>query len=425
MESLFTWRIDEITWPLAISWLLGGTAVFLFVFRTQPRWRLAALVFLVAAGFVPLVAGSQASALTAWLVLMLVWGVAWTLSTPADDSVWPKLKWLLLSVPFIWLAAINQTNQPTMSQTAVLLAALPQLGVWPVHGWRQINTPATGFTALLQTAPVLAGAVWLARWLVPASSHNLLVTVVGLGSLLAGVYLVWRHLASPIVGVAVTQAGFILLAAQWATPSAVLAETRVLLLVVTILVLTANQPIGRGRWWRIVPPLVALAALAGLPLTAGFAGRAALYTAWLNNGNGLLLLVAALLHIPLITAVFLSIWQNETVTETADPMLEVATWLPVAGLFSFSLNSHLLAVVAILLPALLGVLIPWRWPNLTTLREAVAQAFPFLWVRQGWQLAQQLGRGAGAALREAALILEGEGGLLWLLLFIFIYWIIR
>jgi hypothetical protein len=93
----------------------------------------------------------------------------------------------------------------------------------------------------------------------------------------------------------------------------------------------------------------------------------------------------------------------------------------------------LLIAVGVLgaLAALLPVVSIW-WParSVTSVQrrwDGVAGRW-HEWQVSGGRLAdglRQVIRGAGAALREAATILEGEGGLLWLLLLVVVFWLAR
>ena len=250
---------------------------------------------------------------------------------------------------------------------------------------------------------------------------------------------------------ALVQTSIILLAGVWAGPAAVIAEVRVLVLAVGMLFLVDGRPISRVRWWRAIGPMVAVAALAGLPLTAGFAGRAALYDAWLANGRFVLVLVAALLHVPLVAAVLLLLWPRTEVARSGDrPQLEAEAARSgdrpqlvegTAGNVIAREAGLLLAAVGLLSLSGLGQTGPITWLALGAAaaagfalsrfigevreaRAALRQAFTVNLPLETFVVTlRRLGQGIKAVLGEAVLILEGEGGLLWLLVLVVVFWL--
>jgi len=179
--------------------------------------------------------------------------------------------------------------------------------------------------------------------------------------------------------------------------------------------------------------LLALLALVGLPLTAGFSGRSALYEAWLGQERWILLLVSALLHILLAMAAaraFLNrrARQNEIPKMTPENLLPLAISLfPALGLLSIGrlASTPVLAWIAILLPIVAGSLLAYFVGDLAQLRPALREAFSFKVPGLQDVQARRFAPRVGQAVREAASILEGEGGFLWLLLFLVILWLAR
>ena len=171
--------------------------------------------------------------------------------------------------------------------------------------------------------------------------------------------------------------------------------------------------------------LVILAALAGVPLTATFASRAGLYTSWLADGRWALVLVLALLHVPLIMAgVWLLSKPEEAATSrtSQDWLREALPIVPALGLFSVSNvvwgNVPLLAWLAIGLTAVAGIFLPQFVGQPQDVRLALRQALgterpPFA---DRLPTLKQLGAGWQTAVNDAADVLDGDSGLLWLLL---------
>jgi hypothetical protein len=257
-------------------------------------------------------------------------------------------------------------------------------------------------------------------------AYALVTATLGLLGVLVGLRHAWSNLSQPVqamTGLAQVQVNLAFLAAVWGGGEAALAETR-LLLAVAVLYLAVNRLWTR---WQLAGPLLAVAALAGLPLTAGFASRTALYTAWWENGRFLLILVLALMHIPLVTAGLWLMWQP--LAGAPGPRTQAGAWLlPLFGLVSLAGIGHRLIPVwlAVLLPFALGLIALRFGPGLNEVRAILQRAFTFsglhFWPRH---LPFLVVTNVGLALREAARILEGERGLLWLLAFIVILLLVR
>jgi hypothetical protein len=337
--------------------------------------------------------------------------------------------WLLLPLLGLWAAA-GLASWPVWTGVALLVTAVLQMGVWPLAGWRALRAdlPQPLLILLLTLLP-LNGLAVLVRFPEAAQAgmaYGLLVTALGLLGVLLGLRQAWGQLAQPmsvVAGLAQVQMNIALLTAVWGGRAAGLAEARVLL-AIAIVGLAAGRVQAR---WRLIGPLVALAALAGLPLMAGFAGRAALYTVWWQNGRFLLVLLLALMHIPLITAGLWLIWR-QTAEESPSILATVSWFLPVVGLLSVAgwRDTPVVVWLALLLPALIGVVALRFEAALLEARAILRRAFMFAWPRD-WvrQTPTAVLANVGTALREAARILEGEGGLLWLLVFVVILLLVR
>lgn len=116
---------------------------------------------------------------------------------------------------------------------------------------------------------------------------SLLLTVLSLIGFFRGVQFAWNRLHLPsyaVTALLLAQSHLLLLAAIWVGATGVLAELRGLLLAGAALYLLVQQP-NTHKFVRLGVGSVTLAALAGVPLTATFAGRAGLYTAWLADGR--------------------------------------------------------------------------------------------------------------------------------------------
>ncbi len=438
-DALVGWAVNTWTWSLGGAWLILLLGSLLLAQNGAPsRFPKHGLILLVGGvTAVTLWAGTPALALTAWLLLALVWAAAAWLNWPPADrrAIRAPLGGLLLGALGLWYAAAlgggaGWATWPAAARTAALLAVFWQMGSAPLLGRRIITELADRETAvLLLLAPGLAGAALLLNLAATGPMPGLLwVTLAALLAVLAGLWRAWAHLGQPAqvgAALALTASGFVLLAGVWAGPDAAAAEGRVLALAVGLLFLA--EPVRRELFadrngWLTGGPqllgwLLALAALAGLPLTAGFNGRAALYQAWLPAGGWALLLVTALLHVPLVTAVFLSglIRQEQAAAETPDLSGRVGRLLLAISLLALpGLPLGEVAWVtwlALLLPVVAGL-------GLARVARDWAGWETAVW-RQGggpWPRLRQGARLAVGAVRDAAELLEGERGLLWLLL---------
>ena len=179
-----------------------------------------------------------------------------------------------------------------------------------------------------------------------------------------------------------------------------------------------------------VGPLLALAALAGFPFTAGFAGRAAVYDAWYAGGRGLLVLVTALLHVPFLAAALLLVWDRAPARANRRRQLVtgLTLLLPALGLLGISGlgNASIVAWLAILLPIESAVLLVYYLDETDTARQMVRDALslPFD-LRPFLRPVKSAARTLALSLHQAVALLEGERGLLWLLLILLFIWLVR
>jgi hypothetical protein len=349
----------------------------------------------------------------------------------------------------LWLAALTLPEAtgttgldlrgwPVLTRSLLLLAAVIKVGAFPFHLWRPLSRSFSPLLApLVYAAPATAGAALLVR-LEAATDITLAfalpLSLAALLGLLWSANAAWRHSDDRLrmaAVLAVGQAGILLLAGTWAGPEAIVAEARVLLLAGGVLLLAAQ--LGDGDLLRKLGPLLAVASLAGLPLTAGFAGRTAVYDAWLAEGRGLLVFVSALLHIPFIAAALLLIWDGR-LSGTRPPQSWSALapllslLLPAFGLFAFSAlgDASIVAWLAVLLPTGTALLLIYYLDETDTARQAVREALslPF-GVHPLLQPVQDFFQSIFLSVREAVTILEGERGLLWLFLFLLLIWFAR
>ena len=84
---------------------------------------------------------------------------------------------------------------------------------------------------------------------------------------------------------------------------------------------------------------------------------------------------------------------------------------------------HPIAFVMILLATVIGLVLPRFLGELQPLQEVVQQAFSFGSTLQSERL-KMIGQDLGTAVRDAAKILEGEGGLVWLFILAVLFFLL-
>lgn len=424
----WTWHVDVTGWSLTAWLLLLSTAVSLSPVLQKSispdKATTPASVLLLTAVALSAIWSDSFTGLLAGLTLLLAsWLAVLWLAGERSNAFLFKGSVMLLGLSLAW---------PIGSSRTALLAAALLLNVWPLPLW-QPRTAESGTAVAILTPllPPLAGALLLLRLLPVAQLSpgiSLLLTVLGLIGFMHGVQLAWNRLHLPsyaVTALLLAQSHLLLLAAIWVGAAGVVAELRVLLLAGGTLYLLVTQPAGT-KWLQLALGGVALAALAGLPLTAGFASRAGLYAIWLADGRWALVLVLALLHLPLIMA---GVWLLAKSPDSAkaenrtpqDWLREALPILPALGLLSVSNvmwgNVPLLAWLALLGTAVAGVLLP-RFSGEAAdvrlmLRQALGAERPFT---GKLPTLKQLGIGLQTAVNDAADVLDGDSGLLWLLL---------
>jgi hypothetical protein len=461
----FGWHVDAIGWQLSFVLLLMMEAVVVVALAHTDRqlWPddrparekalFPAIVLMSVAALLAVWAGSIASLLLTWVVLSLTWVLllwAMTQERVGAGRLLPRAGALLLGVLFLWLAmAISEPRSNVIvledlwsgrAAYLMLLAAIAPLGALPLQWWRPLAWSLPAETAaIVHLAPVAAGGALLAHSSGQAGEQQtgllLIGTLLGLISLLVGISIAWMYIASPIrslSGLALAQAGVVVLAALWVGAAAASAATMVLLLAISGLFLAARWSSRKLPWPAILP----LLALAGFPFTAGAPGLASVYHAWLDGGNVVLLLIGALLSIFLLAAGILAVRSEMPADELVGREPEVklghylALALPSLGLISFS--SQLVSGITIVAWVTVvvtfgGSLLLSRFETQVqdaqlSLRRALHLGFVG---RRIMQLLAQIGSGLDSFIRETAAILEGEGGMLWLLVFLVVIWLAR
>jgi hypothetical protein len=431
----WSWVIGEQYWWLSLALALVTLTALLAAGPGNLSARDSSLLFLLlTAGLAATWANSPAAQVITWSGLALLIWFLFSASGNQRQRTFPAA--LGLAPLTLWLAAaffpaaagaieMEGWRGPARAETLWLLAAVVALGAFPFHLWRpQPGQQSGALVALGACAPAAAGAALLASLAGSATiaSYALPLTLAGLLGLLGAAYLAWsRRITQALI---LGEANLVLLLGVWGTVEAVLAESRVLLFAGGALLLARPREESVWRRLALVP---AVSALAAVPMTAGFAGRGLLYTSWLENDRWLLIVVAVLTQIPLLAA-GLTLVRPRSWPPGRPVIADLALMLPIIGLISWQEIGAVapLAWGAIALQ-IVGALALFRFASEAGELQHILQEALAVRLEKRPDLAplRRAGRYAGNALREATAILEGEGGLLWIVLFLVIVWLAR
>lgn len=439
-SSLFgrQWAVGQTAWSLTgIVLLLLLAAVVYAVLRddspmgmgTRPAWLLG-----LAAAVLPIVwAADDRSRVLAIAFFALVWFAVRRSVGQADTGGTWHAFWPFISLLPLWLAAGWPAAQLLLSTASAAML----LGVWPFGGWRRGVSGDVTLNLMTDSLPVIAGAAVLAAGLssgLPTDLEMIAITVFAFLSFIIGLTQAWHFSFDRLVqALGPALSGIVLIVAVWATDDAMLSAVRLAVFTPAILTIIATlfvaQPSvatpGAARYSRLSPGLIGsiviYAAVAGLPLTAGFVALSSLHEAWQAVSNWALVTALVVLLSLWFAAIFLTIRaiMKEFVSGREAWLRGMSLLLPILGLLQFSLASFGVSIITwivIILPPILGVLLGLFVPGLRTLDGRPGERLSN--ARSSEALSDRLrhlGRVTADAIADAAAILEGEFGLLWLL----------
>ncbi len=343
------------------------------------------------------------------------------------------------------------------AQTALLaVAGVVRLGLYPLHLWLPAEFDLRpGLSALLHLAPATAGLSLLSQLVLGARGdlplHNPLTYAAG-AALIVGALLAWGQdePGRALSFIVLAQIGLVVLGGTWGGERAALAlvaEGLVLLLSAGVLFLSRGYD-PKGWMWSL-PGAVAGAALLGMPLTLGFVGRSALYTAWRDAGAWLLLGLSGIGQALVLATVLRLLLRPATSPLPPSPIVQGLGAVGLAGLIVplvvFGLApdrlAGLLGVAPLSLVQVLaqmpvagwvtwglglglGVALWWRDAQVrgvrVQLQPLLLALFSLRWL---YRAAAGLVEVTGRAVRAVALLLEGEGALLWVLVVLVLAWL--
>lgn len=343
----------------------------------------------------------------------------------------------------------------TLAWGLILLPALMRMGLYPLHLWMPIGVETSlPARSLLHLVPASTGLYLLARLSAWASGvlslskggglpYGQALTVAGSLAFLIGALLAWAEtdLSKILSFIMISQAGYVTTSLAIAkTPALVVLPCLNLILCLGLLFLSQDRSELGSLWARVASGL-AMASLAGMPLTLGFACRWHLYHSLLTGGH-LAFLALSLLAETFLLAALLRMWSvvsirvfpSEfaytrsslvsaallaapiTILGLHPPVLrlliEAVSLLTLAGLLR---STTLVQWAAFFLPLLGGYLLHRHrqrvfdplepsWSKLTT-------ALGLEWL---YRLIGQIVAGAAAALQTVGRVSEGKGYLGWI-----------
>jgi hypothetical protein len=452
------WSVGPAEWALTGAILLVALVSLTHEFFVAPNQNrnLPGLLLGLSACTLPVVWAGNAYTLVFFLALWVACWAAAYWKYGAVAGVIPKIiiRRHVVAVFIYWFAAVVP---PSFLTAASLLAFLLLGGAWPFDGPRRTGeSSSTSLGLILMAYPIIvAGSVFIDIIGSPALSDAqiLVFTVIGIFSLLGGLIRLWGEddLFTGLGGALATAlVGIILLAGLWAGQDALIAaiQVAVFLPILASLLFTPvsvppaesesgisdNTSVRRLRAGVMSLFLLVLGlTLAGLPPTAGFRSISALYGSWIQNGGYVLLLV---------TAIVLSVWlgtllllgnrllrQSSNRPQRFAALQVLPMLLAVIGLLridtSLLVSTPMGVWLALVLPLVAGILLVRFVPNfadfLHLIPDSLTVDFPLGDYRR--RVGSLADRVAGAA-NDAARILEGDQGLLWILgLLILLLWI--
>jgi multicomponent K+:H+ antiporter subunit A len=422
-----------------------------------------ALLALLAAGLGFVFAANLITLCLSWVVFDLTF--LWALSASDHDGSWTRmvprilnlscLACLSLLVAALLMGQSGESLSLSSSSISapvfglILLAALVRVGLYPLHLWMPIGVEAgPAARSLLHLVPASAGLYLLARLSAGANGvlpYGQALTIAGSLAFFVGALLAWieADLSKSLSFTMISQVGYAIASlaiAQPPTMVAILLPSLNLVLCLGLLFLSQDRSELGSLWARVASGL-AMASLAGVPLTLGFVGRWHLYHSFLPGGH-LAFLALSLLAEAFLFATLLRMWSvisvNASPSELAHERLFIVgavllaapililglhppvlrslmKGVPFPTLASLLRSTTIVQWVALFLPPLGGYLLQRHrqrifdpvepfWLKLTTV------------LRLEWlySLLGQIVAGAAGTLRIVGRVSEGRGYLGWI-----------
>ncbi len=331
LESDLVYHVDGLALLFAALMALAGLATIMPSLghsECPETSSHATLLALLAAGFSFVFSANLITLGASWVVfdLAFLWALAAS-NRGESKRVIPRILNLSCLACLSLLAAALLLGQGGASLSLrpssisvpvwglILLAALIRVGLYPLHLWIPIgveaNLPAR---SLLHLVPASAGLYLLARLSVPAGAglpYWQALAIAGSLAFFVGALLSWieTDLGKALSFTMISQVGYVVASLAIARPpTMVVALLPSLNLVLCLGLLFLSQDRSElGSLWAKGASGLAIASLAGVPLTLGFVGRWHLYHFLLADGN-LAFLAVSLLAEAFLFAALLRMW---------------------------------------------------------------------------------------------------------------------
>ena len=463
---------DGRSWLLALALLLGLLAVCLDGLsgrgKQDGRHRIGSLL-VISCALVALFADNLMTLAIAWATLDIV-VYFWLAFARGENRAEAEFSLSLLAIALVLAAALvgaeagvpaalNGGKMPTQGVLFLVMAAILHLNLYPVHlSARRIVQSSQVEIECITRLAVLAVAVNLLGALTSEAQMLPLRGWMTMAALVAGLVGGWRWYAASVPREQIThlllaQAGMIMLTFlwgdNWAVPGVIAQGLSVLLAVPVFLLYRGN--VASDRRWTSIPVLAALV-LGGIRLTVGFVGVLTLYTGLLQAGIWALTLPVVVVIQALLMAggLRLALFSGQGPPKEA-PFANVGYKL---GLTIPAMAGVLLGLAPDKLGAMVGVVDLPGWTGITTPGGFTALGSALLAGGMGaglWAFREQLDcrgatiprlalastvelrwlhgsvwtvyRGIARTMRAAALVLEGQGGVLWALVLVISVWL--
>ena len=466
-------KIYGSSWLLAMALLLGlaGAGLAGLSSRNEQGGRNRAISLLVVSvAIVGVFADNLMTLAIAWAALDLV-VYLWVVFSGGDSRGAGELSVNLLSVALVMVAAVvcaeagvpavaRGGNLPAHGVLFLLLAAILRVGLYPVHVHSrravdviQLEIESVTRLAKLSVAVALLAALVSQPGVLPLRGW---LTVAALASGLIGG---WRWYSSDVPQEQFTymvmgHTGVMMLiflwGGQWAAAGVVAQGVSVLLAGVVLSLYRGS--IDSGSSWTHNPLLAALV-LGGMPLTVGFVGVLSLFTGMLHAGIWVLALpivvvIQALLMAGGFRLAFAPGPGPPTQAPIANAGYKLCLTIPVAagvitglspdkfgtlaavadfpGWSGMMTPAGITTIGSVLLSGSIGAGLWWfreqvRSREVSIPRLDLISTLDLRWLHDAvWVLYCGLAR----AMRSAALVLEGQGGVLWALVLATIVWMV-
>jgi formate hydrogenlyase subunit 3/multisubunit Na+/H+ antiporter MnhD subunit len=320
-ESDLAYHVDRLAFLFATLMTLVALATVITCLGRSEGSSYAALLALLAAGLSFVFSANLITLCLSWVIfdLTLLWALARLQIAPRVPRIlnlsWLACLSLLAAALLLGADSLSPRSGPISAPVVglVLLAALIRVGLYPLHLWMPIGVEA-GLSArsLLHLVPASVGLYLLTRlsaWDSSGLPYGPALTIAGGLASLIGALLAWVETdrSKSLSFIMISQVGYAVASLAVAQPPTMVAWPSLnLVLCLGLLFLSQDRSELGGLWAKAASGL-AMASLAGVPLTLGFVGRWYLYHSLLI-GSRLALLVPTLLAETFLFAALLRMW---------------------------------------------------------------------------------------------------------------------